>query len=334
MKDFVEADYLEEHRNENSVASSRGSMTFALKAYFPLLALVAMCIVFTSLTPRFFSLRNFIIILQQAVILLVAGLGVTFVILGGSIDLSVGSIVGLSALVAAMAARTIGMAAVVPAVVVGLICGTLNGIVFAKGKVPSFVVTLGGLVAYRGIVLFVTRGAPIEIFNDSFLRVFGGRTAGIPHSVMFGAIATVLSYILLNHFPFGREVRAVGGGERVAWLSGIKVDRVKIYMFALSGLLCGFAGVLQAGRVLAATATLGEGMEMDVIASVVVGGTPLTGGVGSIQGTVLGTLIITVLSNGLNMAGVSPYIQYVVKGLVLVAAVFVTIDRSKIGIIK
>ncbi|NPV52374.1 MAG: ABC transporter permease [Firmicutes bacterium] len=307
---------------------------FTARNYFPLLALVVLCIVFTIMSPRFLTFRNMIIILQQAVILLVAGLGMTFVILGGSIDLSVGSIVGVTALTAAIFADKIGAAAIIPAGLVGLICGTINGTIFAKGKVPSFIVTLGGLVAYRGIVLAITMGTPVQILNDTFLTVFSGRIAGIPNSVIIGAVVTVLAYFALNNLPFGREVRAVGGGERVAILSGIKVDRVKILMFSLCGVLSGLAGALQAGRTLAATATLGDGMELDVIASVVVGGTPLTGGIGSIQGTVLGTLIITALSNGLNMAGVSPYIQYIVKGLVLVSAVFVTIDRSKIGIIK
>jgi ribose transport system permease protein len=133
---------------------------------------------------------------------------------------------------------------------------------------------------------------------------------------------------------FARELKATGGGERVARLTGIRVDRVKILMFALLGLLCGIAGLLQSARAMAATSQLGEGLELDVIAAVVVGGTPLTGGLGSVQGTILGVLIITILSNGMNMAGVDPYLQNIVKGVVLIASVFVTIDRKKIGIIK
>jgi ABC-type uncharacterized transport system ATPase subunit len=133
---------------------------------------------------------------------------------------------------------------------------------------------------------------------------------------------------------FGREVRAIGGGERIAHLSGIRVDRAKILIFVLSGLLCGMAGLLQGARAMAATAQLGEGLDLDAIAAVVVGGTPLTGGVGSIQGTILGALIITILSNGMNIIGLDPYFQNIVKGLVLVLSVFITIDREKIGIIK
>jgi ribose transport system permease protein len=141
-------------------------------------------------------------------------------------------------------------------------------------------------------------------------------------------------YFIFNNTVFGREVRAVGGGERVAKLTGIKVDRVKLTMYTILGLMCGLAGLLQGARVMAATAQLGIGLELDTIAAVVVGGTPLSGGIGSIQGTILGTLIITILSNGMNMLSVDPYLQSIIKGIVLIAAVFTTIDRSKIGIIK
>ena len=271
---------------------------------------------------------------QQAVVLLVAALGVTFVIIAGSIDLSVGAIVAVAALATAATAPTLGVAAIVPAALVGLVCGLVNGIVVAKGKVPSFIVTLGAMVVYRGLVLFFTRGAPISIDDETFLDVFSGRSFGLPHSALIAVVLILVAWVVLNFTVFGREVRAVGGGERIAFLTGIRVDRVKIAIFALSGLLCGMAGLLQGARAMAATAQLGEGLELDVIAAVVVGGTPLTGGVGSIGGTILGALIITILSNGMNIVGLDPYFQNIVKGLVLVLSVFVTIDRRKIGIIK
>lgn len=307
---------------------------FSIKTYFPVLLLVALCAVFGLFSDRFLTPQNFAIVLQQTVVLLVVALGMTFVIIAGSIDLSVGSVVALSALVAASTSDQLGMWAIIPAAIVGTIGGLLNGLIFAKGKVPSFMVTLGTLVAFRGVVLFFTRGAPVEITNREFLTVFSGRTAGIPNAAIFAAVLVVITYIILNHTVFGRHVRAVGGGERVAVLTGIKVERVKILMFTLLGLLCGIGGLLQSARVFAATAQLGVGLELDVIAAVVVGGTPLTGGVGSIQGTILGAFITTILSNGMNMLGVDPFLQNIVQGVVLVLAVFITIDRSKIGIIK
>ena len=308
--------------------------TFSIKKYFPIILLLLLSLIFSILSPRFLKFGNLTIILQQLVVLLVAAFGMTFVVIGGSIDLSAGSIVAISALATATFSKSMGVAAIIPAIIVGLICGIINGLIFSKGKVPSFIVTMGAMVAFRGVVLILTKGSPVQITDASFLAVYTGRTAGIPHSLLITLVIAVVVYMIFNNFSFGREIRAIGGGERVAILAGIKVDRAKIMVFALAGALCGLAGLLQSARVMAATPTMGEGMEMDIIAAVVVGGTPLTGGIGSIQGTVLGALIITVLSNGMNMIGLSPYVQYIAKGVVLVLAVFATIDRSKIGIIK
>lgn len=301
---------------------------------FPVLLLLVLVTVFASISPRFLQFNNMMIVAQQAVVLLVAGLGLTFVIIAGSIDLSVGAIVALAALAAAYTSGSLGVFALVPACLVGVSCGLLNGLVVAKGKVPSFIVTLGAMVVYRGIVLFFTRGAPISIEDETFLDVYSGRSFNVPHSALIALALIAFAAVILNMTVFGREVRAIGGGERIAFLTGIKVERVKIAIFALLGLLCGMAGLLQGARAMAATAQLGEGLELDAIAAVVVGGTPLTGGVGSIGGTILGALIITILSNGMNIIGLDPYFQNIVKGLVLVLSVFVTIDRKKIGIIK
>ena len=305
-----------------------------VRALFPILLLAGLCLYFALQSERFLTIPNGLIVLQQSVVLLVAALGMTFVIVNGSIDLSVGSVVALSALVAAATSPALGAYAIFPAVAIGLVCGLLNGVIFAIGKVPSFIVTLGTMVVFRGLVLFWTRGAPVSITDFQFLGLYSGRTFDIPNSVLIACVALVLAWIVFNHTVFGREVRAIGGGERVALLSGIKVSRVKIGVFALSGLMCGLAGLLQSSRTMAATSQLAQGLELDVIAAVVVGGTPLTGGVGKIRGTVIGVLIIAVLSNGMNMTGVDPYFQNIIKGLVLILAVFLTIDRKKIAIIK
>jgi len=299
-----------------------------------MIMLAVLCVIFALLSDRFLTIGNLSIILQQSSVLLVTALGATFVIMSGSIDLSVGSTVALAALAAALTVNTLGVWALGPALAVGLIAGSVNGFIFAWGKVPSFIVTLGALVVYRGLVLLFTKGAPVSVFEMGFLDTFGGRVSGIPNAAIISLTAALVCHIVLTRSVFGKEVKALGGGERVAQLTGIRVRRVKFLIFALSGLLCGLAGLLQSARTMAATAQLGEGLELDVIAAVVVGGTPLTGGVGGIGGTVLGVLIITILSNGMNMIGVDPYIQYLTKGVVLVLAVFVTIDRKKIGVIK
>jgi ribose/xylose/arabinose/galactoside ABC-type transport system permease subunit len=305
-----------------------------VRQVFPLALLVVLCLAFATTSDRFLTINNALIVLQQSAVLLVAAVAMTFVIVNGSIDLSVGSIVALSALVAAALSSTLGVWVILPAIGVGLLCGLLNGALFAYGKVPSFIVTLGTLVIFRGVVLLYTKGAPVSISDPGFLSLYAGRSFGVPNSVLIALAATVLAAVIFNHTVFGREVRAVGGGERVALLSGIRVNRVKLLVFVVSGSLCGLAGLLQGARTMAATAQLAEGLELDVIAAVVVGGTPLTGGIGRIRGTILGVLTIAILSNGMNMTGVDPYLQNIIKGLVLIVAVFLTIDRSKISIIK
>lgn len=305
-----------------------------VRQWFPVGLLLLLCLGFALTSDRFLTVNNGLIILQQSAVLLVAAVAMTFVIVSGSIDLSVGSVVALSALAAAALSPDMGVWAILPAVGIGVLCGLLNGLLFSYGKIPSFIVTLGTMVIFRGLVLLYTKGAPVSIADRDFLLVYTGRSLGIPNAVLIAIVATLVAAVIFNHTVFGREVRAIGGGERVALLSGIRVDRVKLWVFVLCGALCGLAGLLQSARTMAATAQLAQGLELDVIAAVVVGGTPLTGGIGRIRGTVLGVLIIAILSNGMNMTGVDPYLQNILKGLVLIVAVFLTIDRSKISIIK
>jgi len=305
-----------------------------LRRSFPAIFLVILVVVFTIMSPRFLSLDNLSTVLEQGTVLLVTALGASFIIMAGSIDISVGAIVAVSALVAALTADTLGAFAIIPAVAVGALCGCINGLLVAVGKVPSFVATLGTQVVFRGLVLYFTKGAPVEIVNDSFLVAYTSFSFGIPHTVIIGLVLAIISWAIFKFTVFGREVLAIGGGERVSILTGIAVTRAKIMMFLLLGALCGMAGLLQGARTMAATSQLGLGLELDVIASVVVGGTPLTGGLGSITNTFLGVLIITLLSNGMNMSGVDPFLQNIIKGVVLITAVFINIDRKKIGIIK
>lgn len=302
---------------------------------FPFILLIALCFIFTVTNKRFFQFSNFMIIAQQMVVTLIAALGMTFVIVTGSVDLSVGSIVALSALTTAMTVPYLGIFAILPSVAVGTLCGLINGVVFTKGKVPSFIVTMGAMVSYRGLVLLITRGAPVEIKDMGFIKTYAGRSFfNIPNAVLFSVVITFILCYMFENFAFSREVRAVGGSERVAKLTGIRVDRVKIMVYVLFGFTAGLAGMFQAARTYAATPRLGEGMELDVIAAVVVGGTPMSGGIGSVVGTLLGTFIISILSNGMNIMGLSSEIQQIAKGIVLILAVFATIDHKKITVIK
>jgi len=198
------------------------------KRYIPVLALVILCVFFTLLQPRFLTFANAMIVLQQSVVLISAALGMTFVIVGGSIDLSVGSILALSALITALTSGSLGVLAFIPGVLIGALAGLINGIIFAKGKVPSFIATMGTMTTFRGIVLLFTRGAPVEIASDAYLDVFSGRSLGIPHSALVALFTIIIAYVVYNKTVFGREVQAIGGGEKVARLGGLKIDLIKI----------------------------------------------------------------------------------------------------------
>jgi ribose transport system permease protein len=305
------------------------------RRWFSTVMLIVLIAVFSLLSDRFATFENGRVILEQSVVLMVVALGATLVIIGGSIDLSVGSIVGISSVITAILVTTMGIwQAVLVAIMIGAILGTINGLVFAYGKIPSFIVTLGMLTAVRGVILGITEGSPTIIRDESFINLFSGRTFGISHGVMVAVIMFIITILVLERVAFGREVRAVGAGEKVAWLTGIRVNRAKVLMFMFSGLMAGVAGVLLAARARVGDATQGIGLELEVIAAVVIGGTPLTGGIGRAWGTIIGALTIGVLSNGLNILGVPSYWQQIITGFVLVVAVFLTIDRKKIGIIK
>jgi len=313
----------------------RAVLDGGLRRWFSAFMLLALVVAFFIATPRFLTLDNAQVILEQSVVLAVAAFGATLVVIGGSIDLSVGSTVGLCAVVTAMAVNDFGVVlGVLAAIVLGVVVGLLNGGIFAFGKIPSFIVTLGMLTALRGIDLGITGGSPTVISNQGFVDFLNGRSLGVSHSVLVAVVAGVVAYVLLERLAFGREIRAVGGGERVARLTGVRVNRAKLLTFVVAGLLAGVGGVLLAARSRVGDPTQGTGLELQVIAAVVIGGTPLTGGVGRLWGTAIGAVTIGVLSNGLNILGVEAYWQQIITGAVLVIAVFLTIDRRKIGIIK
>jgi len=305
-----------------------------LRKYFPVVVFLIVVGVFSILGEQFRTWTNITNIGKQSAVLIVAALGETLVILAGSIDLSVGSLLGLSSVLTAGATRVIGDWAILVGPIVGLTAGVCSGILFAKGRIPSFIVTLAMLTILRGFVLIYTKGQPIWLQSDLVKSIAEAEVFSFPGIFVVACCFFGLMYLVDEYTPFGRRIRAIGGDEKVARLSGIKIARTYIYVFAASGFLVGCAGVLQSSRSAAGIPTTGTGFELDVIASVVLGGTTLTGGVGGVLGTIMGALTMTALSSGLNIIGVSPYGQYVVKGLVLMAAVFISIDRNKIGIIK
>lgn len=311
-----------------------GSRT-TLAVFAPWIALACLVIVFSTLNANFFSLRNLVNILQQASVLTVLSLGVTFVIVMGSIDLSIGSIVSMAGILGAFLVRDYGEWAILLAPVAAAGVGAINGALFAYGRLPSFLTTLGMLFAINGMTLFMTEGSAISLAPDLAIgAIFNGKLYGIPTITLWALALLLLSMFAAGRTRFGRYLFAIGGGEAVAQLCGVPVARFKFYAFVVSGFLAGFAAVLLMLRISGSDPAMGAPLLLPAIAAVVMGGTPLTGGVGGPYRTVLGVLIITVLQNGMNLASVNPFLQDVVLGAGVIAAVAINMDRNRRFIVK
>ncbi|MGM9950268.1 MAG: ribose ABC transporter permease [Lysinibacillus sp.] len=297
----------------------------------PLIGLILLVIVITLLNPSFLSINNLFNVLRQVSISALIAFGMTFVILTGGIDLSVGSTLALTGAVAAslLASGTDPIIAMGAALMLGLVLGAVNGVIITKGKVAPFIATLATMTIYRGLTLVYTEGRPISGLGDSMaFQLFGkGYFFGIPVPVVTMILTFAVLYFILHKTTFGRRVYAVGGNEEASRLSGISPDRVKIAVYAITGLLAAMSALILTSRLNSAQPTAGESYELDAIAAVVLGGTSLTGGKGWIFGTLVGALIIGVLNNGMNLIGVSSFFQQVVKGIVILLAVL--IDRKK-----
>lgn len=297
----------------------------------PIIGLLVIIIIISILSPNFLSLNNILNVLRQVSINALIAFGMTFVILTGGIDLSVGSILALTGAVTAglMSSGVDPILAMMVGLLLGATLGAINGLIIAKGKVAPFIATLATMTIYRGVTLVYTEGRPISGLGDSvtFQLLGKGYFLGLPIPVVTMIISFIVLYFILKKTTFGRRVYAVGGNEEASILSGINADRIKIYVYALTGLLAALAALILTSRLNSAQPTAGNMFELDAIAAVVLGGTSLTGGRGWIVGTLIGALIIGVLNNGLNLIGVSSFFQQVVKGAVILLAVL--LDRKK-----
>ena len=306
----------------------------AIQLFGMLPILILLCIGFELLSGRFITLVNLSIVMQQAAINTTLASGMTFVILTGGIDLSVGSIVAASAMVAVIGSLIpdMGMIGIPMALFAGLIFGMINGSLVAFVGLPPFITTLGSLTAVRGVARLL--GGDTTVFNShlSFAFIGNGYLFGIPWLVIIAFLSVIVTWIILRRTVLGVHIYATGGNESAARLSGIKVWAVFLFVYGFSGLMAGLGGVMSAARLFAANGTqLGQSYELDAIAAVILGGTSFTGGVGSIWGTLIGALIIAVLSNGLVLIGVSDIWQYIIKGLVIIIAVALDRVRSQGG---
>jgi putative xylitol transport system permease protein len=313
--------------------SPHPGLRHSLRSYGVVTVFVVLCVVFAASSEFFLTWPNWSNILRQSSINGILAVGMCFVVLTKGIDLSVGSVMALAGAVAAsltpMAEPHALPLVIAAGLGVGLLLGTANGLLVAKMHVPSFVVTLGMLSIARGLTLIFTDGQPIPNLSPEFRAIGNSTLAGLPMPVWILLGVFVVATLVLKFTPLGRYVYAVGGNEKAARTAGIAVDRIKVLAYVVCGGLAGLAGMVLAARTSAALPQAGAGYELDAIAAVVIGGASLSGGRGSMLGTLFGALIIGTINNGLDLLGISSYYQQLFKGLIIVAAVMLDFSRPK-----
>lgn len=296
-----------------------------LVKYKSLLGLLVLCLVMSVMTPRFLTVTNLRNVLTQVSVNAVIAAGMTFVILTGGIDLSVGSTLAISGAIAAVITKSTGSVfmAVVAALIVGTLIGLANGFIISKGKIQPFIATLATMTVFRGVTYVYTNGTPVSGLSQSFMVLGNDKILGIPIPVLVMVLIFAASYYILSQLRYGTYVYALGGNEDSSRLSGINTSNIKTIVYVISGIMSAISGIIVTSRIGSASPNAGSGFELDAIAAVVLGGTSLSGGEGSILGTIIGAVIIGVLNNGLNLMNVSPFYQLIVKGLVILLAVLV-----------
>ena len=295
------------------------------------IALIILCTVFTIANSRFLSLANFMNIFQQVAVVAIAAFGMTWVILLGEIDLSVGSIIAVAGMVGAqsLALGTGFPAALLITIIAGAILGAVNGLLTARLLLPSFIVTVATMSIYRGLVSLPTGGAPLMISDPNWQAIGASHFLCLPLIIWILLVLFLANHIALSMTVFGRETYLTGGNREAALYSGIRVNRIKIIIFTLSGVMSAIAGILLSSRLYSAQTNAGLSYELDAIAAAVLGGTSLSGGVGTMPGTLIGALIIGVLNNGMNMLSVPYFYQLIVKGVVIIIAVWLDVRAKR-----
>ena len=328
---------MEEKTKKTTATAGVGN---AVKIYFKenlgiIVAFLVLC-VFLSVFPKtsgsFFTRQNIFNVLRQISTNLFLACGMTMVIILGGIDLYVGSIIALSGCISAGCVARYNLPlpiALLMGLLVGLLVGMFNGAVISKTTIPAFIVTLATMNIAKGLAYVYTGGSPVRVVTKEWQFLGAGYVGIFPTPVVILVIVLIITAIIMNKTKMGRHMYAVGGNQQAAEFSGIKVEKVKFFVHAFSGLMAGLAGIVLASRMYSGQPTAGDGAEMDAIAAVVVGGTSMAGGSGKIGGTIIGGLIIGVLNNGLNLLNVNSFWQYVVKGVVILLAVFLDYFRNK-----
>lgn len=309
-----------------------------LRAVLPLVVILGLIVLFYAINPRFLSTPNILNLLRQSAVLLIVASGLSFVILLGSIDLSIGAVVTFSAIVTSLmlsAAEAPPFIAIIVGILAALSIGLINGFLIVYGRIPSFVATLGTMTVLGGATVWLTGGRNV-LFRDETMRWLASGTTIwiIPNVALWALIIFAILSFVGTRSHLGRLIMATGAAPTTTMLSGYNVARIKIIAFALSALAAGIGGVLMVARTSAGTIRMGDDLLLDGIAAVVIGGTALSGGSGGVQKTIVGVAIIAIVKNGLNIAQVHPYTQTLLTGLIVIFAVALTLDRSRLAFVK
>lgn len=322
----------EVNKTKNSM-ENRLNIGDILSNYGVLIAFLLIFVALSIFTNTFFTVPNMLNVVRQVSVNGIIAVGIMFVLLTGGIDLSVGSIVALSGVVAAQIAQypeNHWSFAVLLGLLMGAGIGVVNGFIIVKVKVVPFVATLGMMGAARGLALVLSGGRPISRLSDPFRQIGGGVIFGfLPILSIIMLLCFVIGYIVLNRTKFGRYVYAIGGNEKAARVSGLKVDQIKFLVYVISATFAALAGIVLASRINAGSPVSGDGFELDAIAAVVIGGTSLSGGVGKIWGTLLGVMMVGMINNGLDLLNVSSYYQLIIKGAIIVLAVAIDMNVKR-----
>ncbi|MCI6660395.1 MAG: ABC transporter permease [Peptoniphilaceae bacterium] len=320
---------------ENARKKDSGIVRFFKDNLGILIALAILCL-FLIINPKtsssFLNMKNIFNVLRQISTNLYVASGMTMVIILGGIDLSVGSIIALSGCIAAATVSRYNLPipmGIVIGLLIGVIVGGINGMVISRTTIPPFIVTLATMNIAKGLAYVYTGGSPVRVMSDAWQFIGAGYVGMIPTPVIILVIILIITWLFMNRTKFGRHIYAVGDNPQAALYSGINNRSVKFRVYLYSGIMAALAGIVLASRMYSGQPTAGDGAEMDAIAAVVVGGTSMSGGYGRISGTIIGALIIGILNNGLNLLNVNSFWQYVVKGLVILLAVYADYIRSK-----
>ncbi|MFS4437405.1 ABC transporter permease [Paracoccaceae bacterium GXU_MW_L88] len=313
-------------QTEPQVAQSFAARLKHSPLLLPLAGLIVVSIAMAFASDNFFSIDNITNVLRQQSIIGILAIGMTFVILTGGIDLSVGAVMALCGTLGAGVMVNMGLpggVGLLAMIAVGLLFGLFNGALVAWGQMPAIIVTLATMLIARGLGLVYSGGYPISGI-PSWVSWFGvGRVGGVPVPIIIMVVLYALAWVLLQRTSFGRHVYAIGGNETAANLSGVNTKRVKLYVFMISGFTSAMAAIVLTGRLMSGQPGAGVAFELDAIAMVVLGGAAISGGRGLIIGTLIGALLLGIINNGLNLMGINPYLQDVIKGFIILLAIYI-----------